>query len=50
MSRAIAATAIVILALNLPTLLLAGAVAAIERALTLRRNRVLDAETLWTNF
>lgn len=84
-SRTIAATAIVILALNLvlavpqalelvtstpevaeslgtftspivlpawlnTTLLLAGAVAAIERALTLRRNRVLDAETLWTNF
>ncbi|MBN9736880.1 MULTISPECIES: hypothetical protein [unclassified Pseudonocardia] len=31
-------------------LLLAGALAAVERTLTLRRNRVLDVETLWTNF
>lgn len=30
------------------TLLVAGALAATERVLTLRRNRVLDAETLWT--
>jgi len=30
------------------TLLVAGALAATERLLTLRRNRVLDAETLWT--
>lgn len=29
-------------------LLLAGVVAAVERTLTLRRNRILDAETLWT--
>lgn len=84
-SRAIAATAVAILAINLvlavpqalgfiagipeiaahvgpftspitvpgwlnTTLLLAGVVAAVERALTWRRHRVLDAETLWTSF
>ncbi|MEQ3553872.1 hypothetical protein WIS52_25635 [Pseudonocardia nematodicida] len=83
-SRAIAATAVVILAVNLvlaapqaleiltslprvaehvgtfvspvtlpawlnTTLLVAGALAAVERVLTWRRNRVLDAETLWTS-
>lgn len=31
-------------------LTLAGALAAVERLLMLRRNRVLDIETLWTNF
>ncbi|ANY06184.1 hypothetical protein [Pseudonocardia sp. HH130630-07] len=31
------------------TMLLAGVLAAVERALMLRRNRVLDAETLWTS-
>ncbi|QUX27137.1 hypothetical protein KGD83_17520 [Nocardiopsis akebiae] len=31
-------------------LILAGVLAAVERVLTLRRNRVLDAETLWMNF
>ena len=30
------------------TLALAGAVAGVERALTLRRNRLLDLETSWT--
>lgn len=30
-------------------LILAGVLAAVERVLTLRRNRVLDAETLWMN-
>ncbi|MEV1291984.1 hypothetical protein [Pseudonocardia sp. NPDC049635] len=30
-------------------LLVAGALAAVERVLTLRRNRVLDAETMWTS-
>ena len=30
-------------------LTLAGVLASVERALTLRRNRVLDVETLWTN-
>lgn len=39
---------------NLPawlnfTLVLAGALAAAERLLTLRQHRVLDAETIWTN-
>ena len=31
-------------------LLVAGVLAAVERALMLRRNRVIDAETIWTNF
>ena len=30
------------------TLILAGVLAAVERALMLRRNRVIDVETLWT--
>ena len=30
------------------TLALAGAAAGVERALTLRRNRLLDLETWWT--
>lgn len=30
------------------TLLIAGVAAAMERALTLRRNRILDLETLWS--
>ncbi|MFC4561674.1 hypothetical protein ACFO4E_07380 [Nocardiopsis mangrovi] len=32
------------------TLLLSGALAGVERVLTLRSNRVLDVETLWTGF
>ncbi|MBK1783758.1 hypothetical protein [Prauserella cavernicola] len=32
------------------TLLLAGAAAAVERVLTLRRNKVLDVETIWSAF
>lgn len=31
------------------TLAVAGALAGVERVLTLRRNRVLDIETMWTN-
>jgi hypothetical protein len=31
-------------------LLVAGVLAAVDRALMLRRNRVVDLETIWTNF
>ncbi len=31
-------------------LLVAGILAAVERALTLRRNKILDVETVWTAF
>ncbi|WFG45157.1 hypothetical protein [Pseudonocardia alni] len=33
----------------LGTLTVAGVVAAVERALTWRHHRVVDAETLWTS-